>query len=329
MDIARYFVIAFMLYLVFIAGFEGILRAQGIHKYSLTDDRRLWSMERDVVENAKDTSDMVLLLGGSRMQLGFSKEAFRAVYPDKPFARLDVSGAKPVASLIDIAENTDFKGTILMAVYTMAISLNSRKDQQPYVDYYHKNWNMNAKINRQVKTLFEENLVSMNPRYRLIDLFRGVVKGKRLPKEHYLTIDRERGYFADYSVMNPTKLLRNRKNRADKIAKYGENKRPDLWFAEAAEVEPYVKKIIERGGKVVFIRFPVGLDDWRRSYDHRLPKQKFWDIQAQRTEARMIHFADYPDLQFDAPDGSHLDAQDASKFTHALLEVLQAQGVLN
>ena len=56
------------------------------------------------------------------------------------------------------------------------------------------------------------------------------------------------------------------------------------------------------------------------------PRVRFWDVFAKtvRPVAQTLHFEDYADLRaFECPDMSHLDAQDASRFTQALLKYIE------
>lgn len=321
---------AVVLFIVFVACFELGLRMSGIDHISVTDDMALWSMQREKIDKAQDTSNMVVLLGGSRMQLGFSSKAFRETYPDKGLVRLGISGAKPIAALKDIAENTGFQGVVLMAVYVPAISLSHIKAQQPYIDYYLKNWSFDKRLNRQIKLFLEERFVSQNPRYGFLKYVKGVVNPKRELTTHYLTIERDRSNYADYSMVPREKLEKSIRKRKKVFVKQQPRDQKDaqIWLAGTVPVEEMVKKITGRGGRVVFIRFPNGYDLWQQTHGKLYPNNLFWDAYAKQSRADFIHFADYQALHFDSPDGSHIDMKDIDAFTLNLLEVLKNKGLM-
>ena len=87
-------------------------------------------------------------------------------------------------------------------------------------------------------------------------------------------------------------------------------------------VDALVRRIQARGGKVVFVCFPIGGKLWEineRSY----PKKDYWDFLASHASGTWIHFSDYPTLSaYNLPDWSHLDADGRSKFTKALTDIL-------
>jgi hypothetical protein len=59
------------------------------------------------------------------------------------------------------------------------------------------------------------------------------------------------------------------------------------------------------------------------------PKKDYWDAFAARTSALCIHFKDLPQLaSFDCPDLSHLDRNDAPRFTMELGQTLAARELL-
>ena len=72
-----------------------------------------------------------------------------------------------------------------------------------------------------------------------------------------------------------------------------------------------VKRIQDRGGKVVFVRFPSG-EDFYRVTERFYPKQEYWDRFAALTSAQTWHFRDVEGLSnFPCPDGVHLGSRDA------------------
>lgn len=91
-------------------------------------------------------------------------------------------------------------------------------------------------------------------------------------------------------------------------------------FADAAAA---VGKIRARGGKVVFVRFPMsgGLKELE---DRTTPRHGPWDHLLQVTGAPGIYFEDYPELVFQCPEWSHLSGPDSVEFTRRLVPHLKA-----
>lgn len=88
-------------------------------------------------------------------------------------------------------------------------------------------------------------------------------------------------------------------------------------------IDHAVSRIQQRGGRVIFVRFPVD-GKVKQLEQKRCPRPEYWDVLVARTKAITIHFDDYPSLSnFHCPDGSHLDYRDAPRFTIALALILK------
>ena len=92
-------------------------------------------------------------------------------------------------------------------------------------------------------------------------------------------------------------------------------------FADTAAA---VKKIRARGGKVVFVRFPMSGD--LRLHENKLtPRQGPWDRIIRESGAAGIYYTDYPELTgFECPEWSHLSGPDSVEFTKRLVPHLKA-----
>jgi hypothetical protein len=79
----------------------------------------------------------------------------------------------------------------------------------------------------------------------------------------------------------------------------------------------------ERGGRIVLVRPPS--TSILRDLEHKFaPREAFYDRMLAVTNAPGIHFEDHPELaSFDCPEWSHLTAEDAVKFTTALMPLLE------
>ncbi len=84
-----------------------------------------------------------------------------------------------------------------------------------------------------------------------------------------------------------------------------------------------VEKIRARGGKIVFVRFPLtgGLKELE---DKATPRTGIWDRVLRETGVPGIYFEDYPELaSFECPEWSHLSAPDSVEFTKRLVPHLR------
>lgn len=84
-----------------------------------------------------------------------------------------------------------------------------------------------------------------------------------------------------------------------------------------------VQAIEQRGGKVVFIRFPSS-GELRTLENKFSPRQLFWEQILSVSGANGIHFEDYPELSsFECPEWSHLTKEDSIEFTRNLMPILE------
>jgi len=323
----RLWIFALIFFVVILCTWETILRKVG-HRPSIVDDVRLWSLNRRNVYYYKSHTPIVLL-GASRMQLGFVPQMLDGRFDNYRVVNLAIDGAAPVATLRDLAGDKDFNGIVICAITAAGMTKRVFDNQISYVEYYHKNFTVNDYIDRRISTIVQSSLVSLQHNLRLDEVFVSILKNKSLPSPYYLETFSDRSKLADYSQLD---IEQHRKER---IARVQEGFRalptpsPEQWLNEAMEIERYVEEIHARGGKVVFVRFPTTDEHWELDEDG-YPKAEYWDNFASKTGATTIHFKDFHKLsQFDCPDTSHLDRKDAPYFTEALVNILESKGILD
>jgi hypothetical protein len=84
-----------------------------------------------------------------------------------------------------------------------------------------------------------------------------------------------------------------------------------------------IDKLRARGGKIVFVRFPV-TGDLKVHEDRVTPREKTWEPLLQLTAAPGIYFEDFPELSsFTCPEWSHLSAGDSVEFSKRLVPHLR------
>jgi len=85
-----------------------------------------------------------------------------------------------------------------------------------------------------------------------------------------------------------------------------------------------VAKLRARGGKIVFVRFPL-TGELKALEDRITPRSDIWNLLVKRTGTPGIYFEDYPELSsFNCPEWSHLSAGDSVEFTKRLIPHLRS-----
>ena len=314
---------------VLISCYEGVWRLKG-HRPSVLDGADLWSYHRDRVYEKNGKT--VVLLGASRMQLGFATAVFGERFPDYSITQLAVNGSLWLPTLRDLANDRRFNGIVICS--TVAHQLARQSDdhnliQQQYIDYYHSEWTLSRKIDTGISAWLQSRLIVMQPRYAPQTILSRLRRTGKLQRPFYVITNSDRSRSADYSMLDADERRSYRMSRIREAAKAGEDPiKPDAWLAKAMETEDLVQRIHSRGGKVVLVRFPTTGEHLALS-EQGYPKKLYWDQFARNTEAVVIHFMDVPTLaNFDCPDTSHLNYRDALLFTGNLLDELVRLEVL-
>lgn len=308
-----------------LGGLELFWRGRG-HEPSVVDDLKLWAAERGrVYENNPDT---IVLLGTSRMLTDVLPDALRREAPGYPVVQLAVDGKSPAAALVDLAEDGKFRGVVVAEFPDYGLLRSQRNDQADHVENFHDRGTLDNLLNRRIASFFQSHLVVLNPQTGLRKVIESLLKGGRLPKPAFVVTRPDRSQLTYYSR---TDVAENRAFRLARVRRgYEMNPPPppDEWLAQARELEPSIRKIQDRGGRVVIVRFPTTGESWEMDEAH-YPKASYWDRFADGSSATVLHFKDLPPLDaFDCPDTSHLDEKDAPAFTKALAEELEKRGVL-
>jgi hypothetical protein len=301
-------------------GLESLMRARG-YQPSVKDDEYLWAAERGRVSD--DSPHTVALLGTSRLLLGASLATLERELPDWKIVQLAIDGTQPAGSLIDLAEDPQFRGVAIVDTIESGITPDAWDRQAAYIATYHRGWRAPGAIaERALATQVQSRLAILS------DTAMHVL-GNGFSAPPYVTTFADRSQDADYTKTDVPALKRRQLERIRAAAhpQPATAAEADAWLPQALAMEPYVDQIQARGGRVVYVRMPVCDERWAAD-ERDVPKALFWDRLAARTHALAIHFADYPTLRDVAcPDTSHIDSRDAPRFTHALLAILRDRGL--
>jgi len=310
---------AVVLCALMLAGWEAVWRAQGIRP-SVTDDRSLWSYHRAHVDAAGP--DTVVLLGMSRILQAFHGDVFREAAPGLEYIQLAVAAKHPVAALQDLAFESRFDGIVLCSILTAGLLPELHGQQGEHVAYYHQQFDPIEHAGRGIGNALQSRLAFMAPdalpQRAGPELLRGDLEPQFLVQlpDRTQRVDYHR---VDLEQFREDRLATIRRNIEDYVRQPGyEN-----WPSGYAPVEAAVKAIQDRGGTVVFLRMPTS-GAYHRAIEARFPRERFWDVLAQRTAATTIHFQDVPEwAELECAEGSHLHLEDAAEFTRTLALKLQ------
>lgn len=325
---------AFLL-VVCVAGIDRYFRMQGYEPH-LTDTPALWSLYREKLDQDTDHSKQVVLLGGSRMQVAFDPEVFKRQYPDYELINLSLRGNRMGGKFADIVNNSAFDGILIIAVDEPALMARENDEtSDAYVRFYRKEWSLDKKLNRILANLAEKNLTLRDPALSLTVFVETVLRNLRKGRLDIMPdygpvrpVQLSDGRFYAMNILdrpNYKKRLDKNNERLSKKWEAGVLKpiEPKAFLKRTAYIRALLDEYVDRGGRVAVVRFPVS--GKRRELMRRMRPKAIWDAFAENTKATAIHFSDYPALEFETPDGTHIDMRDRAEFTKSLLDVLESK----
>lgn len=319
-----YWLVVGVIFVGSLAALEGAWRVLGFSP-SITDDEALWAQQRSRVERAG--ADTLVILGRSRIHQAFVPEAFQEAAPDSKYIQLAMGANHPMASLRDLAENTDFAGTVVVSCTAPSFMPELWEQQAGHLDFYHREWGPWKRLIRKLRTTFENRLALLLPDVMLqrigTDLLRGDV-----PKQFLWTrpdrsqvVDYHRADLAAFTASQQVTLERNMANYVS-LDGYQE------WPSYLTEVFGWVDAIQARGGQVLFLRMPTS-GHYRATEEQHFPREQFWDVMAAASPVETLHFEDHPVLrEMVCAEGTHLHREDAVVFTRILTEELLRRELL-
>lgn len=324
----RSWLLALIIAVLLLGALEIFWRSNG-HRPDVVDDQRLWAMERS---NIGKSQKEIVLLGSSRMQTDISINTLHRLAPDYSIINLSVSGTCANAVLRDLAEDSNFNGIVIVETTSECLMFGEEPllSQQFYVDYFHKTYNLNIKLNRCIATFMQQNFVVIDPYLNLIKVTGNLVVKKKWRTPNYLTTHEDRSRAADYTKLNIDHHKAGRLHHVDThYRRLSPRISVKLLTQQVKRLDDAVRRIMDRGGKVVFVRFPVTNEHW--SIDKRyFPRATYWNTIIPKTSADVMHFKDIDGMNtLQCPDTSHLDFRDIDAFTTQLFNALIREKVIN
>ncbi len=324
-------VIALVIAIAALMAFEWTLRASGA-KPNFRDNQARWSQVREAVQQDVNY-DSIALLGASRIRAAISISALETRYPNQAIYPLGYVGRGPCASLQDLADNTEFRGTVIVSMAPNWVDCDpSRFQMHGIVNRYHQDWNWARKIDSRLSNTVTRHLVIFDPHYSIQNILENYLeRGEILPRPDYRTTRENRQIEYDYSNISPDELEQLQSRSLHSFLyrqEKGENKGQDRWGAALAIFRNAIDKIEARGGQVIMLRLPTSGPLERAEIEH-FPRAEYWDqFSTQLSASVTMHYQDFAELsRFSPPDGNHLDLRESARFTATLFDLAEAEGI--
>ena len=320
--------------------FESHIRSLGWSP-SVVDSPDLWIEQRKRATTLGEKA--LILVGASRMQLDMDLEVLREETRLEP-VQLAIDGTSYFPVLENLANDPQITGTVLVSVNAYNMHKGTPTDTSVrWVNAYEKRRDQWVEpyrlVNNKIKAWLNNSLVTHLQGAKPYT----VISKLGFSKEsagNYLITHANRSRDADYKKVKMPNFYAARLQRHFGKPVTNKAKTFEAFFAtykKAIAALPMAdysefsknlenliqvsKKLEAHGANVIFIRFPTDKLVWEID-NKRYPKASFWR-KIEEKHPSSIHFLDYQELEkFIAPDGSHLDYRNKSKFTRSLVKVL-------
>lgn len=295
----------------------------------VVDSFDLWSQHR--ARATKSAPPLrVALLGASRIQFGLSPPVFRdeahKIGLTVDAIMLAVNGHYPLAALRDLSEDEKFVGVALIGIDSRGMDRRFWDMQAKHIQNYHHEWSPAREVHRRLLTRLQEHVIAARPEFAVVTLIKRYLDDSGPPYREYVTFERDRAAGTDYGKSDIVAIRGARVAELKKYYPLYTPPAPDVWLNEMREVVRWVERIQARGGKVVFYREPVSGEHIEMD-EANFPREKYWDKFAAIMPTTMIDFRDYPELNIDTPDTSHIDIRDIDRHTRALVQLLRVKKI--
>ncbi|MEZ5671153.1 MAG: hypothetical protein R3E08_01770 [Thiotrichaceae bacterium] len=318
----KIWIIALCIVVILLTGWEIFWRLQGFVP-SLNDDANLWAMARSQIP--RDNKQAIVLAGSSRMQLGIDTRIFAQETGIAP-VQLAIDGTTPLPILADLAADEHFIGIIICELSAISLVLppQSNTATEWLAAYQHRKFSAGIEyaLSRLIQKSFIFRLPDLQPSQLLEKLRTG-----HLPQPFYLTLHADRSRAGDYLLLDTYpdySMMAHYRNRVARHYTMYQEMLPikySVFQENVRAVQQSVATIQQRGGRVIFVRFPSSGEVWKLDEQY-LPRTQYWDEFARQVTAKTLHFKDFQELQYELPDGSHLDYRQATPFTRKLIKLL-------
>ena len=325
--------LAVLLTVVLLMAWETYWRLYG-YQPGYEDSAEHWARMRDKVGTG--SAEEVVLTGSSRMHFDFDLDVWEQDFGGPMPIMLPRVGTNPRPFITNIANDPEFRGILLVGVveglfFTPDGIMPAERAQQ-YLNHY-ENRPLSERWEFLLSVPFQSGLASLNAE----DLGLGTLLRKRWTSVG----NRKNAYIMPDMPPYLGRIDPDRRHHMWRRCERDpvlQQKIQQIWMpwftmgppfggegldALLASVKRDVEKIRERGGEVVFIRFPSS-GKLLEVEKERWPREAYWDRLLRETEAPGIHFEDHASLSgFECPEWSHLTRADAVTWTRNMIPFLR------
>jgi hypothetical protein len=312
---------------------ELYLRHIGVNP-DFDDGPELWANSRAEVYQPSDKT--TVFIGSSRIKFDLDIDTWESK-TNNHAVQLAMVGSSPRALLTDLANDTAFKGKLVIDI-TEVLFFN----QAPYlalspkegIDYYKKRTPA-QKVSFVFDKYLEANLAMLNQDFYSIN---GLLTHLYVPNRMGVHADLDfppgfdntlysrqnkmtNAFLADTSRINKVRAIWASLPKMDPTPPVSGKALDDIF----ASVKHELDQIKSRGGEVVFIRTPSS-GPFFMGEGFGYPRAKYWDRLLAATGCKGIYFKDYPAMSnLICPEFSHLQPRDAIVYTNGLIAAIKQQ----
>jgi hypothetical protein len=324
--------------LIAIAAWEVYCRSLG-YAPTLNNTTDLWAEARRHVE-----PESIVVIGDSRAWFDVDLDEIEHGLGKRP-VQLALPGSCPFPVLEDLTKDESFHGTVICSIlpriyFAPPGSPPVERSEKAVQRYHGQTWAQ--RVSYELSVPLERSFAFLKQDDLTLD---ELLKELPIPNRphalvpppsppYFCSVDRERRARMVEQCASPGRLQNRVKNGwtaiftpppppsyipADTFIA-GMNKAIDARFHDT---KACVDKLRARGGKIVFVRFPVS-GQLKELEDKNTPRSQTWDALIKLTGTPGIYFEDFPELAgFQCPEWSHLSAGDSVEFTKRLVPHLQ------
>jgi hypothetical protein len=293
-----------------------------------------WAEQRRRIDTGE--GGKTVLIGSSRVMFDVQLPVWERIAGERPI-QLAIEGTSPVPMLEDLAADPNFTGHLLVGV-APDIFFTGFAYRGEVVPYYHQQGPSKRSGHWLSKHLLEPVFAFYDPDFALGTVVRrqawppraGLVDNMPVRKLMVQDADRNSRMWSKVETDPSYNALARRiwSQRLHGAPPHGLDTPQKLQQAIDTQIDKAAAAIATlraRGVQVLFLRAP-STGPYYAFEQHVLPRARTWDVLLQRTGAPGIHFEDYPQLQgYNQPEWSHLSASEATRFTAALVPIIQSE----
>ena len=292
----------------------------------------LWATQWFRFEAAED--NQTVIVGASRNKFGVLIDLWEEETGTRPIM-LAWPASSPLPVLNLISERESYRGTIICGI---APSFSFASPDNPQQRWIHDNlktmeilrFSLSYYISTPVRRFLKHRLLSLNtcafsPIFNLRDgLQLENRKGTRVPMQPVFWANQREDLQDDYleSAASDEHIMEQIRDMWRRIMF------EQIFFGTAqmdqliGEYVQAVRRIEEKGGRVIFVRHPSS-DDFLDFEQKHYPRQLFFDRLVNETGCFGIHFKDYPEISnYKCPEWSHLTPDDARDYTRKIIKII-------